>query len=90
MEAQKAVYRIVEELKGAGRNLEILRLEQDQLLGEADDADEEMEKYNAALGRVSEEVRAAQARVAGPRRRSARYRRAWRTLTSRSWISGSG
>ncbi|GBC64127.1 chromosome segregation protein SMC [Desulfonema ishimotonii] len=64
IEAQKAVYRTTEELKSARRNLEILGLEQEQLLGEAEDAEEEMEKYNAALGRIGEEVREAQKRVA--------------------------
>lgn len=63
LEAEKSLIRLTEELKHAARALEILRMEQDQLLGEADEIDEEMTRCNAALARITEDVKAAQALV---------------------------
>ncbi len=64
MEAQKNFYRIREEGKHIRRNLEVLRLEQEQLLAESEDMEEEAEKYNAALARISEEVKSARSAAA--------------------------
>ena len=64
IEAEKIRYRAGEDLKNAQRQLEIVQLEQEQLLGEASDIDDEMTKYNAALAGVSAEINAAQADVA--------------------------
>ena len=50
IEAEKALYKISEDLKHAQRHLEIVRLEQEQLMGEELDIDEEMTKYHKALG----------------------------------------
>jgi chromosome segregation protein len=60
VEAEKTLYRNGEDLKNASRHLEIVELEQEQLIGEESDLDEEMARYNAALAKVSEEVRQAQ------------------------------
>ena len=60
LEFEKALFRIVEELKTAQRHLEIVQLEQEQLMGEESDLDEEMVKYNQALSRITAEVQHAQ------------------------------
>ena len=65
IEAEKALYKAGEDLKNAQRHLEIVQLEQEQLLGEASDIDDEMNKYNSALSKVSAEINAAQNQVAG-------------------------
>jgi chromosome segregation protein len=64
IEAEKAVYRVGEDLKNARRHLEIVQLEQEQLLGEASDIDDEMTKYNTALSGVADEIKSAQDEVA--------------------------
>ncbi len=58
--AEKALYKISEELKHARRHLEIIRLEQEQLMGEECDIDDEISKVDQALQQVADEVRAAQ------------------------------
>ena len=60
VEAEKALYRMSEDLKNARRHQEIVELEQEQLLGEESDLDEELEKYNQALARIAAEVQTAQ------------------------------
>jgi chromosome segregation protein len=64
VEAEKALYKVGEDLKNARRHLEIVQLEQEQLLGETSDIDEEMTKYNAAITQISDEINAAQHAVA--------------------------
>jgi chromosome segregation protein len=64
IEAEKALYKAGEDLKNALRHLEIIQLEQEQLLGEANDIDDEMTKYNRALAELSDEINSAQGRVA--------------------------
>ena len=64
IEAEKELYRVGEDLKNARRQLEIVQLEQEQLLGEASDIDDEMTKYNAALAEVADEIKSAQTTVA--------------------------
>jgi chromosome segregation protein len=64
IEAEKALYKIGEDLKNARRHLEIVQLEQEQLLGEASDIDDEMTQYNAAIAKISAEIHAAQSTVA--------------------------
>lgn len=58
LEAQKALIKISEELKHARRNMDVFKTEQEQLTAEADDMDDEMEKYNKSLLNVSEQVKA--------------------------------
>jgi chromosome segregation protein len=60
LEAEKALFRLGEELKTAQRHLEIVQLEQEQLMGEESDLDEEMMKYNQALARITSDVQKAQ------------------------------
>lgn len=60
VEVEKTLYRNGEDLKNAHRHLEVVELEQEQLIGEESDLDEEMARYNAALAKISEEVRQAQ------------------------------
>ncbi|MCP4353344.1 MAG: chromosome segregation protein SMC [Desulfobacterales bacterium] len=64
IDAQKAFYKVTEELKHARRHLEIVQMEQDQLLNEENGIDDEMEKYNKASAEVEEEVKAARDKVA--------------------------
>ena len=64
MEAEKALYRADEDLKSARRHLEIVRLEQEQLMGEEMDLDEEIERYNALLETIAGNVAEAQEEVA--------------------------
>ncbi len=61
--AEKGLIQADEAMKHAERGLEILRMEQDQLQGEADDIDEEMDRCYAALARITEDVKATQAKV---------------------------
>ncbi len=63
VEAEKDLYKATEDLKHAQRHLEIVRLEQERLLGEESDIDEEMTKYNAAVAVVEDQVKTAQETV---------------------------
>ena len=65
MEAEKALYRTGEDLKNARRHLEIVRLEQEQLVGEEMDLDEEIQRYNTLLETIAGNVVAAQEQVTG-------------------------
>jgi chromosome segregation protein len=56
LNAEKRVYRVAEELKHAGRHLEIIELEQEQLLGEESDIDDELVKTNRALTELTAEI----------------------------------
>ncbi len=64
MEAEKALYRADEDLKNARRHLEIVRLEQEQLMGEEMDLDEEIKRYHALLEAMAHSVTEAQEQVA--------------------------
>jgi chromosome segregation protein len=64
IEAEKALYIAGEDLKNARRHLEIIQLEKEQLLGEASDIEDEITRYNQALGELSAEINSAQGRVA--------------------------
>jgi len=64
IEAEKSLYKVTEELKHARRHLEIVRLEQEQLMGEESDIEEEMAQYNHALAEIESEVAGAQKKVA--------------------------
>jgi chromosome segregation protein len=63
VEAEKAFYKVTEDLKHTRRHLEIVRLEQEQLRGEASDIDEEMAKYNASVSDIENAVKASQRKV---------------------------
>lgn len=63
IEAEKALYQLTEKLKHAHRHLEIVRLEQEQLMGEEIDIDSEMVKYNKAVAEVETRIKAAQKKV---------------------------
>jgi chromosome segregation protein len=63
VEAEKDLYKATEDLKHAQRHLEIVRLEQERLLGEESDIDEEMTKYHAAVAVVEDQVKNAQETV---------------------------
>jgi chromosome segregation protein len=60
VEAEKALYKASEDLKNALRHLEIVRLEQEQLLGEESDVDKEVTKYNKAVSDIENQVKKAQ------------------------------
>lgn len=64
IEAEKALYKAAEELKGQRRQLEIIQLEQEQLLGEASDLDDEIGRADRALAAIAADIAAAQGAVA--------------------------
>ncbi len=63
IEAQKSAYKAAEDLKAARRHQEIVRLEQERLLGEESDIDSEISRYDEILNEVGAEVAAAQSNV---------------------------
>ena len=63
IETEKALYKVTEDLKNARRHLEIVSLEQEQLLGESNDIDAEITKYNQALADLSAEINTLQKKV---------------------------
>ncbi len=60
VDAEKALYKVTEDLKHVRRHLEIVRLEKEQLQGEDSDLDEEIAKYHKAVGEIENMVKAAQ------------------------------
>ncbi|PIE67226.1 MAG: chromosome segregation protein SMC [Deltaproteobacteria bacterium] len=64
VEAEKALYRADEAMKSARRHLEIVRLEQEQLMGEEMDLDEEIEGHQKLLDTIAASVVEAQTNVA--------------------------
>ncbi len=62
-EAEKNLYRAGEDLKHARRHMEVVRLEQEQLLGEESEIDDEIARNNAAMVQVENEIAAAQQAV---------------------------
>ncbi len=60
IDAEKAIYKAAEELRGLRQQLEITQLEQEQLLGESSDLDDEMSKTERALSGIAAEVEEAQ------------------------------
>ncbi len=63
IEAEKALYKATEDLKHARRHFEIVRLEQEQLLGEESDIHEEMARYDKAVVEIENQVKNAQKKV---------------------------
>ncbi len=63
-EAEKALYKVSEDLKYARRHLDIVRLEGEQLAGEESDIDKEMTRFNQAIVAIEAEVKAEQDKVA--------------------------
>ena len=64
IEAEKALYKASEELKTLRRQLEIVQLEQEQLMGEASDLDDEIGRTDRALAAITADIEAAQHEVA--------------------------
>ena len=64
VEAEKALYKATEDLKSARRQLEVVNLEQEQLLGEASDIDDDMSKTHRVLSAITDEIKQAQLSVA--------------------------
>ncbi|MCU0561530.1 MAG: chromosome segregation protein SMC [Desulfobacterales bacterium] len=64
IDAEKELFKASEELKGLRRQLEIVQLEQEQLLGESSDLDDQMSRTERALAAMAAEVEAAQQTVA--------------------------
>ena len=63
VEAEKTLYKATEDLKHAQRHLEIVRLEQERLLGEESDIDEEISRYNEAVEEIENQVKNSQEMV---------------------------
>jgi chromosome segregation protein len=64
IEAEKALYKASEDLKGLRRQLEIVQLEQEQLMGEASDLDDEIGRTDRALAAITADIEAAQVATA--------------------------
>ena len=64
MEAEKALYKATEDLKHARNRLEITQLEQEQLLGEEEDVDREIEENKALLNESTQAAKKVQDEVA--------------------------
>ncbi|MCP4370595.1 MAG: chromosome segregation protein SMC [Deltaproteobacteria bacterium] len=64
VEAEKDFYKTSEDLKHCRHHLEIVRLEQQQLMGEESDADEEIQEYNKALAEISDHIAGLQKEIA--------------------------
>jgi len=64
VEAEKDFYKASEDLKHCRHHLEIVRLEQQQLMGEESDADEEIQEYNKALAEISDHIASLQKEIA--------------------------
>jgi chromosome segregation protein len=64
VEAEKALYKASEDLKSARRQLEVVNLEQEQLLGEASDIDDDLSKTHRVLSELTDEIKQAQLSVA--------------------------
>lgn len=56
MEAEKKCYKASETLKNARRHLEFLKLEQEQITGEEEDLDDELEGFSKSLEKISMEA----------------------------------
>ncbi|MGA6926347.1 MAG: hypothetical protein WBY88_11740, partial [Desulfosarcina sp.] len=63
MDAEKILVRADEELKNTRRHLEIVRLEQEQLMGEEMDLDDEIARYRVLLETMADKVADAQEQV---------------------------
>ena len=63
MEAEKALYKVTEDLKHARHHLEVVGLEQEQLLGEKSDVDAEMNKFQVALAQIEGKIKEKQGQV---------------------------
>ena len=63
VDKEKALYRATENLKHTRRQLEVLKLEQEQLQGKEDDIDAEISKYNQAIADIESRIAEAQAAV---------------------------
>ncbi len=63
IEAEKSLYKVTEDLKHARRHLEVVQLEQEQIMGEADDTTAEMNRTNAAIEKIGTRIKAAQESV---------------------------
>ena len=63
IEGQKSLVQAAEEFKQAERRLEIVRLEQEQLLGEESDLDDQLAKYDRVVKEIEERVKNAQTAV---------------------------
>jgi chromosome segregation protein len=64
IEAEKAAYKASEDLKALRRQLEIVQLEQEQLMGEASDLDDEIGRTDRALAAITADIEAAQGEAA--------------------------
>ena len=63
IDAEKTLYKASEELKHAKRHLEVVRLDQENLMGEEIDLDEQIAQYNRSLAEIQNKVKDAQQSV---------------------------
>ncbi len=61
LDAEKHLYSVGEDLKHAARQLDVTRLEQEQLSGEADDIDTEMSAADREMNRITADIEAKNA-----------------------------
>jgi chromosome segregation protein len=64
MELEKALYKVTEDLKNTQRHLDIVRLEQEQLLGEESDMEVELSRFKGELSEVQEQIKIVTAQIA--------------------------
>jgi chromosome segregation protein len=79
-DAERALYIVGEDLKNARRRLEIIQLEKEQLLGEADDIEDEITRHHQALDELSAAINLAQGGIAEKRNISRPSRWKWRPI----------
>lgn len=65
LESEKALYKATEDLKNSRHHLDIVRLEQEQLLGEESDVEEELSRFKGELQETRAAVESAQAEILG-------------------------
>lgn len=65
LESEKALYKVTEDLKNTKRHLDIVRLEQDQLLGEQSDTDEALFRFKGELAEARAQIETVKGELEG-------------------------
>jgi chromosome segregation protein len=65
LESEKALYKATEDLKNVQRHLDIVRLEQEQLLGEESDMEAELSRFKGELAETQEKIKTVQVEIQG-------------------------
>jgi chromosome segregation protein len=65
LESEKALYKATEDLKNSQRHLDIVRLEQEQLLGEESDMEVALSRFKEGLAEIQEKIKTVQGEIEG-------------------------